>query len=87
MASTRAIDAMKVGTQEKLGFSWRKVQKGVYVECPDVRYRQEVFLPAFNEIRPLLLMTNRPLMPMMENGDPEWRMANSHYDQRLRGNI
>jgi len=36
---------------ERLGFSWRKVQKGIYVVC----YRQEVFLPAFEEIRPYLV--------------------------------
>ncbi len=44
---------------EKLGFSWRKVQKGVYVDGPErsdvVRYRQEVFLPAFEGIRPFLV--------------------------------
>ena len=44
---------------EKLGFSWRKIQKGVYVDGHErsdvVRYRQEVFLPAFNEIRPYLV--------------------------------
>jgi len=44
---------------EKLGFSWRKIQKGIYVDGHErsdvVRYRQEVFLPAFNEIRPFLV--------------------------------
>ena len=44
---------------EKLGFSWGKVQKGVYVDGHErsdvVCYRQEVFLPAFERIRPFLV--------------------------------
>ena len=44
---------------KKLGFCWQKVQKRVYVDGNErsdvVRYRQEVFLPAFNEIRPFLV--------------------------------
>jgi hypothetical protein len=44
---------------EKLGLSWQKVQKGIYVdghERSDVtQYRQEVFLPAFERIRPFLV--------------------------------
>ena len=43
---------------KKLGFFWRKVQKGVYVDeygLLDVRYWQEVFVPVFNEIRPVFV--------------------------------
>jgi hypothetical protein len=44
---------------EKLGFSWRRVQKGIYVDGHEradvVQYRQEVFLPAFEEIRAFLV--------------------------------
>jgi hypothetical protein len=44
---------------EKLRFSWRRVQKGIYVDGHEradvVQYRQEVFLPAFEEIRPFLV--------------------------------
>jgi hypothetical protein len=44
---------------ERLGFSWRKVQKGIYIDGHErsdvVCYRQEVFLPAFQEIRPYLV--------------------------------
>jgi hypothetical protein len=44
--------------QEKLSLSWQKVQKGIYVdghERSDVtQYRQEVFLLAFERIRPFL---------------------------------
>ena len=44
---------------KKLGFSWSKVRKGVYIDGHErpgvVKYRQEVFLPAFNKIRPFLV--------------------------------
>ena len=59
---------------KKLSFSWRKVQKGVYVdrhERPDVvRYRQEVFLPAFNEIRPFLVTWNEEGQMLMPQNLP-----------------
>jgi hypothetical protein len=62
---------------EKLGFSWRKIQKGVYVDGHErsdvVRYRQEVFLPAFNEIRPYLVTWDKEgQMIMPQNLPPGW---------------
>lgn len=56
---------------ELVGFFWHKVQKGIYVdrhERPDVRYRQEVFLPAFDDIRPFLVTWDeegRVIMPQI----------------------
>lgn len=62
------------GWLNKLGFSWRKVQKGVYMDGHErsdvVQYRQEVFLPAFQEIRTFLVTWNEEGQMIMPQNLP-----------------